>query len=245
MWTKNSVLDVRGCGGRLRLPPPVKQRPETRNQVLPLLFFLFIAYTYTINTYMNTLIITANSKKENHSALIANTYKEEKEKKGDTVDIWSLYDEKYMLPYLTFDEHTPEYIAKINMVHARMMEADEIVFVHPIWWSLMPAIMKNFLDTVLSPHFAYLYDKGNVKPMLTGKTAKIFATAGSHAPYFTIPIVREFTPLFIVWKYAILGFCGMKVKSIMVCDKMNINDSCPPEGCVECFLEKVKRSARE
>jgi multimeric flavodoxin WrbA len=32
------------------------------------------------------------------------------------------------------------------MMHDKILNADEIVLIAPIWWGQVPAIMKNFID---------------------------------------------------------------------------------------------------
>ncbi|GLO62206.1 NAD(P)H dehydrogenase [Vibrio sp. MACH09] len=39
----------------------------------------------------------------------------------------------------------------------RIEQADHIVFIFPIWWELMPALMKGFIDKVVFPGIAYQY----------------------------------------------------------------------------------------
>jgi NAD(P)H dehydrogenase (quinone) len=37
----------------------------------------------------------------------------------------------------------------------RIKDADHLIFIFPIWWDIMPACTKGFIDRVLSPGFAY------------------------------------------------------------------------------------------
>ncbi len=39
----------------------------------------------------------------------------------------------------------------------RLLAAEHVVFVFPIWWELMPALMKGFIDKVIFPGVAYGY----------------------------------------------------------------------------------------
>jgi putative NADPH-quinone reductase len=52
----------------------------------------------------------------------------------------------------------------------RLEKADHVVFIFPIWWELMPALMKGFIDKVIFPGVAYDYVNGSntrMKPLLT------------------------------------------------------------------------------
>lgn len=40
---------------------------------------------------------------------------------------------------------------------ARLARADHLVFIFPIWWELMPALTKGFIDRVIFPGAAYDY----------------------------------------------------------------------------------------
>ncbi|NHN32168.1 NAD(P)H-dependent oxidoreductase [Paenibacillus agricola] len=63
--------------------------------------------------------------------------------------------------------------------------ADHLVFVYPIWWGTLPAVMKGFIDRVFLPGFAYqsrpnsqLWDK-----LLCGKSARLIVTMDSPSWY--------------------------------------------------------------
>ena len=52
----------------------------------------------------------------------------------------------------------------------RLEQADHLIFIFPIWWELMPAMMKGFIDKVIFPGLAYDYVNGSnkrMKPLLT------------------------------------------------------------------------------
>lgn len=40
---------------------------------------------------------------------------------------------------------------------SRLESADHLIFIFPIWWELMPAMMKGFIDKVIFPGVAYEY----------------------------------------------------------------------------------------
>lgn len=195
---------------------------------------------------MNILIITGNPKKENHTRLLATTYQEAAEKAGHTVQLIDVYAPEFILPYVIPEKGSmdEENMRKIATMQGMITWAKEIVVIHPIWWGLMPAGLKNWADAVFVPHFAFAYNPdGSVQKLLTGKTGKVIATAGSYAPYYSLPIISFFTPLHIIWKYALFGFFGITLVEMLVQDKMNTHDSCPPVGCLEAFEKKVAQSA--
>ena len=59
---------------------------------------------------------------------------------------------------------------KVLEYNNRIKDADHLVFIFPIWWELMPALMKGFIDKVIFPGVAYDYkDASNtyMKPLWT------------------------------------------------------------------------------
>lgn len=47
----------------------------------------------------------------------------------------------------------------------RIEKADQLVFIFPIWWELMPAMTKGFIDKVIFPGAAYDYTRYGMKPL--------------------------------------------------------------------------------
>ncbi|UTW64555.1 NAD(P)H-dependent oxidoreductase [bacterium SCSIO 12741] len=64
--------------------------------------------------------------------------------------------------------------------------ADHLVWVYPVWWGSVPAIMKGFLDRVLLPGYAFNKRKGSLwwDKLFQGKTARIICTLDQPAWYY-------------------------------------------------------------
>ncbi|MCL3781955.1 flavodoxin family protein [Prolixibacteraceae bacterium JC049] len=59
------------------------------------------------------------------------------------------------LSYELLDEQVKDY-------KDRLEKADHLIFVFPIWWEIMPALTKGFIDKIIFPGIAYNYnEKGN------------------------------------------------------------------------------------
>jgi NAD(P)H dehydrogenase (quinone) len=96
--------------------------------------------------------------------------------------------------------------------------ATDIVFVHPLWWMGMPAIMKNLFDNVLTPGFAYKYVDGKKYALLKDKNAHVFFTCDGNmwwmkAAFFLMG------PAKIFWGMGLLYFCGIKHKTLKLFDR--------------------------
>jgi putative NADPH-quinone reductase len=54
--------------------------------------------------------------------------------------------------------------SKVIEYSNRIKNADHLIFVFPIWWELMPAMTKGFVDKVIFPGVAYEYtNAGNTR----------------------------------------------------------------------------------
>ena len=58
---------------------------------------------------------------------------------------------------------------KVLEYRVRLSAADHLIFIFPIWWELMPAMMKGFIDKVIFPGVAYDYDKRGKYPKMVKK----------------------------------------------------------------------------
>lgn len=87
--------------------------------------------------------------------------------------------------------------------------ADHITLIYPIWWTGMPAIMKGYIDRVMSYGFAYRYDQGVQKGLLTGKQAIIINTHGkSTAEYETNGMDKA---LLLTSDKGVYTYCGLTI----------------------------------
>ena len=101
---------------------------------------------------MHSLIITAHPSSQGFTHAIAQKYKETKEKNGHSVEVLNLYTTELKIGYLNFEEKSdmkkPDAIR--DAIQAKITAADELVFVFPVWHVNMPAILKNFFDTIFT-----------------------------------------------------------------------------------------------
>ncbi len=185
---------------------------------------------------MKTLIVTAHPSSKGFTHQIAEAYKKGKESKGHSVEILDLYKTDLKQDYLRFED-IREDLAKPDPVRdamrAKITEADDIVFVHPMWWVSMPAIMKNFIDVNFGARFAYRYINGRPVGLLKGKTASVFITCDGSIWIYRILGM----PFKIIWKYPVLKLCGFKVNAFKVFDKKLFRTEAEQQK----FLAKVEK----
>jgi NAD(P)H dehydrogenase (quinone) len=91
--------------------------------------------------------------------------------------------------------------------------AQQIVFVYPIWWGAMPALLKGFIDRVFLPGFAFKYREGSHfwDRLLSGRSAHLLVTMDTPPWYFRWVFHM---PGHNQMKRTILEFCGIKPVSI-------------------------------
>jgi putative NADPH-quinone reductase len=87
--------------------------------------------------------------------------------------------------------------------------AEHLVFVYPIWWGTIPALLKGFIERVFLPGFAVnfrdnspLWDK-----LLTGRSAHLIVTLNTPSWIYRWIYGR---PGHNTMKKTILEFCGIK-----------------------------------
>lgn len=109
------------------------------------------------------------------------------------------FDETHRRRDLQFDEETRVYRENITW-------AEHLVFVFPIWWGGMPAMLKGFIDRVFAKGFAYHYEGILPIGQLKNKTAWIINT--NDTPYWYAKLFYQ--DYGKVLQHQVLAFCGIK-----------------------------------
>lgn len=95
--------------------------------------------------------------------------------------------------------------------------ADCITFIHPIWWTGLPAILKGYIDRVFSYGFAYRYQQGVQQGLLGDKQAVIINTHGkSNSEYHEIEMDKA---LLLTSDRGIYSYCGFEIRRHIFFDK--------------------------
>jgi putative NADPH-quinone reductase len=80
---------------------------------------------------------------------------------------------------------------KVIEYRERMEKADHLVFIFPIWWELMPAMTKGFIDKVIFPGVAYDYDTTGRWPKMVKRLGKLkritlITTMNTHSFFYRL-----------------------------------------------------------
>lgn len=154
-------------------------------------------------------IINGHPNKESFNFGIASAYKKGAVKSGAEIKEIIIADLNFN-PNLQFGyqkrmELEPDLIKAWEIIKW----ADHLVWVHPVWWGGLPALMKGFIDRLFLPGFAYKYRENSVwwDKLLKGKTAHIITTLDQPGWYYWLmygkPSVNQL-------KKSTLEFCGVK-----------------------------------
>jgi NAD(P)H dehydrogenase (quinone) len=159
---------------------------------------------------MHSLIVTAHPSSTGFTHKIASVYAAKRQSTGNTAEILNLYTTPLRQSFLEFENEdlVSSKQKELTELQQKIQAADELVFVFPLWWYDVPAILKNFLDCNFSSGFAFEYTKQGIKGLFTNKTVRFFSTSGAPAFLYKYGILKH-SPAF----KASMKSCGMKITS--------------------------------
>ncbi|MFM9905882.1 MAG: NAD(P)H-dependent oxidoreductase [Pyrinomonadaceae bacterium] len=170
-----------------------------------------------------TLIILGHPNKESFCGALAASYRDGAAESGAEIREIFLADLRFdpilHLGYREIQELEPDLVAAQESIKW----ADHVVWVYPIWWGTMPALLKGFLDRTFLPGFAFKYRENSPwwDKYLTGRSARMIVTLDA--------------PVFYDWlmygaggrktmKNAVLKFCGIKPVSVTAFGSVKSSD---------------------
>jgi NAD(P)H dehydrogenase (quinone) len=131
---------------------------------------------------MKHAIILAHPKPDSLCASIASAYAAAAHTLGHKVTLRDLYAMDFdpclraeELPTDTGYTLAPDAVAEREHV----ADADVFAFVYPFWFNAPPAILKGYVDRILSMGFGYEFDIGGSNPLLTGRKLVSLTTSGA------------------------------------------------------------------
>lgn len=177
---------------------------------------------------MDILIIYAHPETEGFNSLVLKKTREFLNSKNKDHEVWDLYKMGYD-PVLKKEElYTAgnTHISEENSgFQKKIKQASKIIFIYPVWWGGMPAILKGFVDRVFVPGFAFKYKKDKLitsipEKCLTDKRVVCLVTSG--APRFLYDLSLH--PMKIINKFFIFGFFGAGTKTFQIYGAGKLND---------------------
>ncbi len=162
---------------------------------------------------MKTLIIYAHPYEGSFNNHVLKVVTEKLQKQGKSVDLIDLNEDGFN-PVMTKGDlrlfSRGEYADPLAEDYVkRLKESDEIVFIFPIWWYSMPAIMKGFLDKVLLKGHTYVEENYQMVGVLKNKKATVLTTSTITEDYFKM-IGDPINNLFIKGTLGAVGIHDVK-----------------------------------
>ena len=161
---------------------------------------------------MNTAVILAHPNPSSFCAAVSRTCVETIEASGGKVVLRDLYAMDFdprlraaELPTSRGWTMAPDVIAE----RALLADVDSFVFVYPFWFNAPPAILKGYVDRVLSMGFGYQPGPHGGDPLLVGKTLMTFSTSG--APEHWIDSTGALNALMSVFDLHLAAVTGLRI----------------------------------
>jgi NAD(P)H dehydrogenase (quinone) len=181
---------------------------------------------------MNVLVVYAHHEPSSFTSAMKNLAYEVLSRRGHNVVISDLYGEGFNplaqkwdfvttsgghFNYMLEQKHaakldlafSPDILGEIQKIKA----AEIVLFIAPLWWSGVPAILKGWFDRVLAMGVAWdsgqFYEKG----LLRGKQTMLILAAGHPTEYYTNYAQHKATAPQMLHpiNHATLAFCGFDV----------------------------------
>ena len=134
---------------------------------------------------MKTLIILGHPDGESLNAALADAYETGLRKTDAEVERLDLHKLSFD-PILRYGYRKRTELEPDLVEAQRLLKwADHLVWVYPVWWGSVPALLKGFLDRTLLPGFAFQKHPNSYKwdKLLSGKSARIICTL-DQPPWF-------------------------------------------------------------
>lgn len=132
------------------------------------------------------LIIQGHPDKESYCHALANAYVKGAASSGAEIKMIRTGELKFN-PNLSFGyRKRTELEPDLLQAQEDIRWADHIVMVYPIWWGMVPAVLKGFIDRVFLPGFAFQKHPNSLwwDKLLKGKTARIISTMDTPPWYY-------------------------------------------------------------
>lgn len=188
---------------------------------------------------MNILIINGHPRKGSFSSAIADAYRKGAEETDAIIDQINLYDLEFDLNLKYGYSQKMPLEPDLLDAQKRLKWADHLVWIYPVWWGSVPALMKGFLDRTLTPGYAFKKIKGSIRweQYFTGRTARLICTLDQPPWYYKLVFLA---PSHRAMKGLCLKFIGVKKVGATAFGNVRLSDDTKRKK----WLAKVERLGR-
>ena len=119
---------------------------------------------------MRVLVVQAHPRRDSFNDALLDVVVTALTGAGHDVESISLYEEEFdprmtAAERIAYDTATPILSAQVERYAQLVATAEALVFVYPTWWFGLPAILKGWLERVLVPGVAFVFNPDNHKVM--------------------------------------------------------------------------------
>ncbi|CAM5631241.1 NAD(P)H oxidoreductase [Streptomyces narbonensis] len=163
----------------------------------------------------HTLLVHAHPRSDSLTAQVADLAHARLKDQGGTVDVLDLYAEGFD-PVLRpadepdWEDREKRYSPEVHAHMERILAADDIVVVFPVWWMAPPAVLKGWIDRVWNYGFAY----GRSKPRLAAKRMLWLALMGQSAQEIEAQGLSAVVDTQL--RLGVSEYCGIKDASVRI-----------------------------
>ena len=163
-------------------------------------------FTKNQGGFVNILVINGHPDKESFVSALFHKYCENISKNKHNIEMLDLSAMKFD-PVLRFGyRKIMEADNEIEKSQELIKWADHFVFFYPIWFGVVPSLLKGWFERVFTPGIAYHMNGFKITKYLKGKTAHLVST--SQTPVFWQNLTGNFE---IKQINKVLWFCGIKI----------------------------------
>lgn len=201
---------------------------------------LIIHVINLIRKMNKVLVINGHPDKESYNYAISEAYIKGAKESGANIQCINIRELSFN-PNLQFGyRKRTELEPDLLEAQEKLKWADHIVWVYPVWWGSVPAIMKGFLDRVLLPGFAFKKREGSVwwDKYFTGKTARLICTMDQPSWFYRF-INRS--PSHHAMKKLTMNFIGVKSVKITSIGPIRLSK----EAFRKKWLDKIYRLGKK
>jgi putative NADPH-quinone reductase/1,4-dihydroxy-2-naphthoate octaprenyltransferase len=165
---------------------------------------------------MNVLIILGHPRTDSFCGALADAYGKGALEAGTEVRQLDLAKLDFDLNVHTISPNQQVFEDDVRKAQEMILWAEHLVFVYPTWWGTMPALLKGFLDRVLTQGYSFKTCEGGTgyQGLLNGRSAQLITTMDT-PPLIHRLVYRQ--PGKNAMERATLGFCGIRPVHSMVC----------------------------
>jgi NAD(P)H dehydrogenase (quinone) len=192
---------------------------------------------------MRIMIVLAHPKPDSFNAALCAALCQGLKEAGHEADMADLYAEGFD-PVLrgqeldTLGANLP--LPDVAAYQGRILRAQALAFIYPVWWFGTPAMLKGFIERVFQEEFAFRFTAaGKVRGLLRHRKALVVCTTGINtALYRLCRFGRPLAKTFDDWT---LRNCGIRnVRRVVLHDVVNAGQATRAR-----YLQDIRRLGRD